>query len=352
MMRDNWGIDNNEVDGVCPDGQYIVTTLSRADVAPVSILLDRQGQTILTLETADVSDMPEGWQWPEPVMTKAADGETELHTIIYYPPGFSPENSYPIIDLACNARSFASMPIGSFINNPVYGYSYQICLAMAALGFVVVSIGGRGGPNRGKKFQDHKFGDPMGTNDYDDHVSAIQQLAKSRPYMDLSRVGIAGMDAQSASVYGFFKRQDFYKVAAFTVYSDIRFQLPGQVEQYYGLPAFLPKQANGGIDTPCKFIEDYAESLDGKLLLIAGGLEGCTPVSTLRLAEALQCANKDFDMLLLPNLFTDPTGYTTRREWDFLVTHLQHIEPPKNFQLKWLADDILNKFDDIPAIEY
>ena len=75
---------------------------SRADVAPVSLLLDRQGQTILTLETADLSDMPEGWQWPEPVMTKAADGETDLHTIIYHPPGFSPEHSYPVIDYASN----------------------------------------------------------------------------------------------------------------------------------------------------------------------------------------------------------------------------------------------------------
>ena len=158
--------------------------------------------------------------------------------------------------------------------------------------------------------------------------------------MDLDRVGIAGMDAQSASVYGFFNRQDFYKVAAFTVYSDIRFLVPGFVEQYYGLSTFSPEEPSKESEMPPKFIEDYVESFEGKLLLIAGGLETCTPVSTLRLVDALQNANKDFDMLFLPNLYTDPTGYTTRREWDFLVTHLQHAKPPKSFKLKGMADMI------------
>ena len=345
MMRDSMGKDNDEVEGVCPDGKYIVTTRSRADVVPVSLLLDRQGQTILTLETADLSDMPKDWQWPEPVMTKAADGETDLHTIIYHPPGFSKEECYPVIDFASNTRNFASMPIGSFANSPVFGAGYLLCLSMAALGFVVVSMGGRGGPNRGKKFQDHKFGDPAGTNDGDDHVAAIKELAKSRPYMDLNRVGIAGMDIQSAAVYRFFKRQDFYKVATFIAPVDIRCQVPGAVEQYYGLSTFLPKASNGDSQSPCKFIEDYAESLEGKLLLITGGLEDYTPASTLRLVDALQAANKDFDMLFLPNGISNPTGYTTRREWDYLVRHLQSIEPPKNSQLKLLSDDRLADLD-------
>ena len=347
IQRDVWGKDNADVDGVCPDGKYIVTTRSRADMVPVTLLLNRNGQTILEVETADLSDMPEGWLWPEPVITKAADGETDLHTIIYHPPGFSPEQSYPVIDFASNTRNFASMPIGSFTNSPVFGAGYLLCLSMAALGFVVVSTGGRGGPNRGKKFQDHKFGDPAGTDDGDDHVAVTQQLAKTRPYMDLNRVGIAGMDIQSASVYRFFKRQDFYKVATFMAPVDIRSLGASFVEQCYGLSTFLPKVSNRGSKPPCKFIEDYAESLEGKLLLIVGGLEDFTPASSLRLVDALQAANKDFDMLFLPNLTGNPTGYTTRREWDFLVRHLQHIEPPKNFQLKMFFEHATAEMDEV-----
>ena len=82
----------------------------------------------------------------------------------------------------------------------------------------------------------------------------------------------------------------------------------GSVEQCYGLSTFLPKASNEDSESPCKFIEDYAESLEGKLLLIAGGLEDFTPASTLRLVDALQNANKDFDMLFLPNGITNLQG--------------------------------------------
>ena len=51
--------------GISPCGNYIVTTHSRVDEVPVTLLLDRHGSEILTVETADVSALPEGWQWPE-----------------------------------------------------------------------------------------------------------------------------------------------------------------------------------------------------------------------------------------------------------------------------------------------
>ena len=52
-----------------------------------------------------------------------------------------------------------------------------------------------------------------------------------------------------------------------------------------------------------------------------------------RLVEALQKANLTFDMLCLPNLASQMTSYTIRREWDYLVTHLLGLELPKDFKL-------------------
>ena len=163
--------------------------------------------------------------------------------------------------------------------------------------------------------------------------------------MHLNRVGIAGMDLVSAPLYRFFKRQDFYKVASSLVYSDIRFQRTAFVEQCYGLSPFLPKTSNEDGQPPCKFIEDYVESFKGKLQLIVGGLEEGA-AGTLRLVDALEKANKDFDMLFLPNGINNPTGYTSRREWDFLVRLLQQIEPPKNFQLKLFFEDSMAELDE------
>ena len=88
------------------------------------------------------------------------------------------------------------------------------------------------------------------------------------------------------------------------------------------------------------FPEDYAESFNGKLLLICGMMSMATPAGPFRLIEALQKANKSFDMLCLPNLMSSITSYTLRREWDFLVTHLQGIEPPKDFHLTTGRDKI------------
>ena len=136
-------------------------------------------------------------------------------------------------------------------------------------------------------------------------------------------------------------------MATFIAPVDIRFLDPSFVEQCYGLPTFLPSASSEDSKPTCKFIEDYAESLEGKLLLIAGGLEYHAPAGTLRLVDALQAANKDFDMLFLPNGINNPTGYTTRREWDFLVTELQHIEPPKNFQLKLFWEHATAELEDL-----
>ena len=78
--------------------------------------------------------------------------------------------------------------------------------------------------------------------------------------------------------------------------------------------------------------EDYLDHFDGKLFLIQGMLS-LFSAGAFRLIEALQKANITFDMLSLPNLRNQMTSYTTRREWDYLVTHLQGIEPPKDFKL-------------------
>ena len=77
-------------------------------------------------------------------------------------------------------------------------------------------------------------------------------------------------------------------------------------------------------------------------MLIHGMLDNCTPVaSTLRIVEALQRANKDFDLLLLPNFGHyggSGSRYVLRRTWDYYVRHLQNIDPPREFSLPALLE--------------
>ena len=107
-----------DVNGVSPNGEFIVTTQSRVDTAPVTVLFDRNGCEIMIVETADVSNLPEGWVWPEPVMMKDAEGNNDTYGVIYRPPGFSPEKQYPVIDYAWSQRGSATVPVGSFHLDP------------------------------------------------------------------------------------------------------------------------------------------------------------------------------------------------------------------------------------------
>ncbi|WP_417466194.1 DPP IV N-terminal domain-containing protein [Kordiimonas sp.] len=324
VTRHLTGLDSAGVAGLSPDGRYLVTTRSRVDEAPVSILLDREGQTLLTLETADVSGLPSDWQWPEPVTVMAADGETELRGVLYRPPGFCPDKHYPVLDLSSGHPGYTYMSQGSFINAVSAGW-YLEPLAYAALGFIVVTIEGRGTPLRHKAFQDHSYGRMASASDFNDRIAGLRQLASRYPSMDLERVGLAGCDGISGPVYGLLEHPDFYKVGVVVCLHDSRFRRANLAEMFEGLDRETSSKPQA---------EELADALAGKLLLIHGMRDSFTPATaTLRLIDAFQSANKDVDILLLPNEGHSIPAYALRRSWDYLVTHLQGIEPPKEFRL-------------------
>jgi dipeptidyl aminopeptidase/acylaminoacyl peptidase len=181
-IRDLLKIDSIiNVNGVSPCGQYLVTTRSRVDTVPVSVLIDRDGKEILALETADISGLPSDWHWPEPVKLKGADGETDIYGVVFRPPSFSPDNQYPVVEYSSSMRCFSGLAQGAFSLAPFLGITYFAPAALAALGFIVVIIEGRGTPFRNKIFQDHHFGDLRYTSDLDDRISGIRQLAKRYP---------------------------------------------------------------------------------------------------------------------------------------------------------------------------
>jgi dipeptidyl aminopeptidase/acylaminoacyl peptidase len=74
----------------------------------------------------------------------------------------------------------------------------------------------------------------------------------------------------------------------------------------------------------------HADRLKGKLMLIVGELDtNVPPESTMRLANALIKAGKDFDLLVVPGMgHSDGGAYGERRRRDFFVRHLLGVEPP------------------------
>jgi hypothetical protein len=75
---------------------------------------------------------------------------------------------------------------------------------------------------------------------------------------------------------------------------------------------------------------EHAGKLQGALLLIAGELDtNVDPSSTMQVVNKLIQANKDFDLLVIPNGgHTNGGAYGDRRRYDFFVKHLQGRVPP------------------------
>ena len=79
-----------------------------------------------------------------------------------------------------------------------------------------------------------------------------------------------------------------------------------------------------------------AKNLKGKLLLMHGSMDDNVPFyNTLLVVDALIKANKDFDLIILPNrrhgFGNEP--YVIRRRWDYFVRWLLNTEPPKEYDI-------------------
>ena len=72
---------NTPTSGLSPNGNYIVLTRSRVDQPPAHELLCRDGKKVMEVETTNISSLPKGWTWPEPVEVMAADGITPLYGV-------------------------------------------------------------------------------------------------------------------------------------------------------------------------------------------------------------------------------------------------------------------------------
>ena len=311
---------------VSPTGDFVVVTETRVDHPSVTRLYDRDGAALMTVEEADVSHLPEGWQWPEPVLLKAADGATDIHGIIYRPSDFNGAASYPVILLNFNQPEFATVSKGSFGNGVGAGRYYLTGAALAELGFIVVHIDGRGSPERDKAFYDESYGNMDRANLLEDQMAGLQQLAAKYPFMDMTRVGIASiLSGGSGAVQGMLKYPDFFKVGVSTCLHDSRL-----------ISTALASDEFEGPDVNRSYPEDLAHQLKGKLFLSHGMLDiDISVAATMRLVDALQRANKDFDLLLLPRMGHGggEYKYLLRRSWDYFVRHLAGVEPPKEFDI-------------------
>ncbi len=307
------------------DGKYFVDTYSQPDVPPVSVLRNIKGKEIMTLEKADISELTaSGWKPATPVKVKSRDGKWDLYGLMFTPTTLDESKKYPVVNYIYPG------PQGGGVGRRSFSASRSDHQALAELGFVVIVIDGTCNPGRSKSFHDVCYGN-MADNTLEDQISGIKQLAQRHPYIDTDRVGIWGHSGGGfATAAAMFRYPEFYKVGiSESGNHDNRNYEDDWGERYIGLIQGdnYEEQAN----------QNYAENLQGKLMLAHGGLDdNVPPYNTYLVVDALVKANKDFDLIIFPNArhgFGQDSYYMMRRRWDYFVKHLQGVEPPKEFKI-------------------
>jgi dipeptidyl aminopeptidase/acylaminoacyl peptidase len=318
-----------------PSEKYFIDSYSQPDVPAVIVLRDLNGKLISTLEKTDVSRLvASGWQPAKPITVKAHDGTTDLYGLMFTPTNLDPNKKYPVIDYIYPG------PQGGSVGNWSFVASRGDHQSLAELGFVVVLIEGTSNPLRSKSFHDMNYGH-MSENTLPDQVGGIRQLAAKYGYLDTSRVGIWGHSGGGfATAAAMFRYPDFFKVGiSESGNHDNRNYEDDWGERYIGL---LKTGTDGVSNYETQANEIYAKNLKGKLLLAHGLMDDNVPPSnTLLVVEALEKANKDFDLIVFPNSrhgYGPYSSYMMRRRWDYFVTNLLGSGHPKEYEISYSPD--------------
>ncbi len=278
-------------------GRWFVANYSRVDAKPAVALYNAAtGRKALDLEEADLSLLFQaGYKFPERFKVKAADGTTDLYGVMYKPFDFDSTKVYPICDYVYPGPQVEAVNIS---------WSYGFCRTdrLAQLGFIVVTVGNRGGhPNRSKWYHNYGYGN---LRDYglEDQKYALQQLIARHPFIDGERVGIHGHSGGGfMSTAAILTYPDFFKAAvSCSGNHDNSIYNRWWSEQHHGV---LEKVDKG--DTTFVYSIDtnpeLAKNLKGHLMLWTGDIDNNVhPANTIRVIDALIKANKRFDVMFLP----------------------------------------------------
>jgi len=321
--------DGNHDVTLSASGKYFTDSYSKPDVPPVAVVRDETGKLIANLEKADISKLlATGWKPPQPITVKARDGQTDIYGLLFKPTNLDPNKKYPIVNHIYPGPQTGS--VGSRNFSPARGD----CQALAELGFVVVELDGMGTPWRSKKFHEAYYGD-MGDNTLPDQVTGMKQLAQRYPWIDIDRAAIYGHSGGGYAAAGaMFRYPDFFKVGISEAGNhDNREYEDDWGEKWQGL---LKKNPDGTTNYDNQANQLQAKNLKGKLLLAHGTMDtNVPPLNTMLVVNELIKANKDFDLLMLPNrghgFGNEP--YMVRRRWDYFVRNLLNAEPPAGYQL-------------------
>lgn len=304
---------------VSPALDRAVITRSTPDAPGAALLVGTaDGRLLATLATPELGRLKaRGWTAPEGITAAVASSPLKASGVLYRPADFDSARRYPVIEYVYGGPQARYAPAG-FTAEAFR--SANLPQALAELGFVVVILDTPGTPGRSRAW--HQFTRAgWGAGIVDDHAAALRDLARTRPWMDMSRVGIFG---HSWGGYHAFMalalRPDMYRAAVSSGpgYIDA---VSAMDEAYLGDPAKAPERFAAYVPF------QHADRIQpDTLMLMSGTVDQVIWPLTLRMSDLLLKRGIRHQVVPLPDQGHgfSPAGYefASRRIADFFVDRL------------------------------
>ena len=229
-------------------------------------------------------------QRTEFLTVRAANGVT-MDGWMIRPASFDAAKKYPVIVFVYGEPASQTV-------TDAWGGGRLFYRALADAGYVIVSFDNRGTPApKGVAWRKSIYG-AVGVQSAQDQAAAIQALAATHPFIDLSRVGIWGWSGGGSNTLNcMFRFPDLYKVGvAVAPVPDQRLYDTIYQERYMSVPEQNAEGYQAG--SPIHF----AQNLKGDLLIVHGsGDDNVHYQGTERLVNKLVELGKPFDLMVYPN---------------------------------------------------
>jgi dipeptidyl-peptidase 4 len=302
---------------ISPDCRRAFHTYSRFAVPPVTELIGLPEHPTLRVlqDNAELKSKVEPMLADRTEFLQVDVGEgIRLDGWLIKPGRFDPSRKYPIIVYVYGE------PASTTVVDSWGGNNRILQAALADDGYLLASFDNRGTPSpKGRDWRKVVYGS-IGVLASKEQAAALRSLASSRPYVDLTRVGVFGWSGGGSMTLNLmFRSPELYRVGVAgapvpdqTLYDSI------YQERYMGLPQDNAEGYKAG--SPISF----AQGLQGKLLIIHGtGDDNVHFQGTQRLINKLIDLNKQFSFMEYPNRSHGISGiHLDTLRYGFLEEHL------------------------------
>lgn len=280
---------------ISPDAKWAIHTYSALDTPPVVEVVELPSHRVLRVlqDNRKLRERIKGViTQPTEFLQLSIAGGVTMDASMVKPKDFDPTKKYPVFVYVYGE------PHSQTVLNEWGAAQIDFHRVIADLGYLVVSIDNRGTPApKGAAWRRAVFGS-LGPLSTEEQEAGLKELGRTRPYVDLSRVGIWGWSGGgSNTLNAMFRKPDSYHVGIAVVPKP----QPHLYNAWFQEIFMRTREVNPDGYQRAAAI-NYADGLKGRLLIITGSGETNTHIQIIEgLVDRLIELGKSFDYMVYPN---------------------------------------------------